>query len=104
MSSFAGRADRLLVDLDAQAGRGEPLDVPGHEGQRGLVEAVVEHLGAKVVVDADALFLDEVVRRGETDLQAGRQGDRAERAVRGELHVVHLGERGDLAYLGDAAG
>ena len=55
-------------------------------------------------MDAEALFLDQEVRRGERDLQAGGERDRAERAVRGQHRAVRLGERGDPAHLGDAAG
>ena len=69
-----------------------------------LVHHVVQDFGALVVVDADALLLDQEVGRREAHLQARGQGKGAERAVRGQLDVVDLGQGGDLADLGDAAG
>ena len=68
-----------------------------------FVEHVVEYFGALVVVDADALLLDEVVGGGEAHLQTGGERDGTERAVRRQLHVVHLGHRRDAAHLGDTA-
>jgi hypothetical protein len=97
-------ADGRLIDLDAQAGRGEPLEAAVDEAQRLGVDDVVEHFGALVVVDADRLLLDEVVGRGERHLQTRRERDRAERAVRGDHRVVRLRHRRDPSHLGDAAG
>jgi hypothetical protein len=68
------------------------------------VDDVREEVGVLVVVDAPALLLDEEVGGGERDLEAGRERDRAERAVRGEQRAVGLRERGDAVDLRDAAG
>ena len=103
MALPVGRSNCRLVDLDPEPGAGEAFDVPVHEAEWLGIEEVVEHLGALVVVDSDALFLDEVVRSREADLQARGERKRAERAVRRELDVKRLRESRDLAGLGDAA-
>src|SRR6478735_6600342 len=86
-----------LINFDAESGPGEPLDVAVDELERRLVHHVVQDFGALVVVDPDALFLDEEVGRGEAHLQAGRERQGAQRAVRRQLDFVHFGQRGDLA-------
>ena len=48
-------------------------------------------------------FLDEGVRCGEVGLEGSGEGDRSERAVRGEGDAVCLGHRRDAADLRDAA-
>src|SRR5690606_39423775 len=94
----------VFIDFDAPAGTLRD----GHHavlvGERLAVADVVEQVVVGVVVDAQALFLDEGVVAAGVDLQAGRQRDRAERAVQRQGDVVGLGHGGDLAGLGDAAG
>src|SRR5690606_15034495 len=100
-AAAVGLANGALIDLDAQARRGQQLEVAVDELQRFGVSHVVEHLGALVVVNADALLLDEEVRGRERDLQAGGKSEWPERAVRGELHVIDLGQGRDATNLGD---
>ena len=74
-----------FVDLDTQSRAGQPpnMAIDEHEDRR--VDEVVEQIVAGVVVvDAQALLLDQEVRRGEGDLQARRERDRPQRAVRRE--------------------
>src|SRR5258706_8081393 len=85
---------RGLVDLHPQSGRARTGDASLSETEHAGVGNVVEKVGALVVVDADRVLLDQEVRSCERDLEAGCEGDRAERAVRGELGVPHFGERG----------
>ena len=94
MADLVGGPHRRLVDLDPETGSGQPLDVALDEGQRGDVDQVVEDVGPEVVVDADALLLDEVVRRRERDLQGGRQGQRPEGAVGSQRGVERLDNAG----------
>ena len=49
------------------------------------------------------VLLAEEIRRAGIELQAGRQGDRPERAMRRNHYVVNLGHRGNFARLEDAA-
>src|SRR5665647_597084 len=75
------RANGRLIDLDAQSRTSESLDVAVHELQWCLVKDVVQHLGTLVVVNPDALFLDQEVGGGEAHLQ-----------TRGELSLIHISE------------
>ena len=94
----------FLVDLDAQARPVGDL----HEAlvivEHARIAHVVEQVVALVVVDAQALFLDKRVVADRVQLQAGGQGDRAQRAVQRQGHVIGFGHVGDLAGFGDAAG
>ena len=95
--------DEGLVDLHAQP---RPLGDGAEavlDGQRRRVHQVVQHVVVAVVVDAHALLLDEGVVADRIQLQRGGQGQRAERAVRGERHVMGRGQGGDLHALADAA-
>ncbi|MCY1223000.1 hypothetical protein D9M72_351090 [compost metagenome] len=69
-----------------------------------LVGDVVEDVVARIVMDAQALLLDEGVVADGVDLKAGGERDRSERAMRRQCHVVGFRHRRDLAALGDAAG
>src|SRR5450759_283275 len=70
-----------LVDLDAQPWTGQAGDRSVGVVEHARVDEVVQHLGADVVVDADALLLDHVAGGAEADLQRRGEADRAERTV-----------------------
>ncbi len=103
MSARVGGAYRGLVDLHAQAGRLPAADGAFGERERRAVDDVVEQFRVGVVVDADALFLDQEVGSREGDLQAGGERERPEWTVRGEQRVEGLREGGNPAHLGDTA-
>src|SRR6185437_11533337 len=103
--SFAGPlADVVLVDLDAEARPGGDGDVPGGVGERAGFREVVEQVVGDVVVNAEALLLDEGVVGAGVELQAGGERDGPERAVQRDGGVVGLRHGGDAAGLADAAG
>ena len=93
----------IFVDLDAQPRpvryRNEAILILEYFSVADVVEQVV----ALVVVDAQALFLNEGVVADAIQLQARSQRNRPERAMQRQRHVVGLGHAGDLARLGDAA-
>ena len=96
--------DVVFVDLDP-----EPRPVGDLHVAIGVVEDlwvldVVEEVVALVVVDAEALLLDEGVVAVGVDLEIHRQRDRPERAVQGDGHVVCLGHVRDFSRFGDSAG
>ncbi len=104
VAGAVGGAYGGLVDGDAESGGVAAQGVPVDESEGRRVDEVGEEVGVLVVVDAPTLFLDEEVGGGERDLETGRQCDRAEGAVRGELGAVGLREGGDAVDLRDAAG
>ncbi len=57
-----------------------------------------------IVVDAQRHFLDDVVGRSDSQLHAGAQSQRTQRAVRRHGDVIGLGHGGDAADFGNAAG
>lgn len=79
-------------------------DAPVLELEDGSVGEVVQKAGPGVVVDAEALLLDQEVGGGEAHLEAAGERDRAERAVRGQGHVVGLCHRRCPPHLRDASG
>jgi hypothetical protein len=104
VADLGALGDIVLVDFDAQArasGNGdEAFRVVEHRPIRQIIEQVI----ADVVVDAEALLLNEGVVGTPVDLQAGGERNRAERTVQRHGNVVRLGHGGDLAGLGNAAG
>ncbi|MNV12343.1 hypothetical protein D3C71_1029410 [compost metagenome] len=94
----------FLVDLDAQTRAVRDLHEALVVVEHPWVFDVVEQVVALVVMDAQALFLDERVVASRVQLQARRQGNRAQRAMQRQRHVVGFGHVGDLAGFGDAAG
>lgn len=70
----------------------------------GRVGQIVEQIRPLIVMDAQALFLNEGVWRTEVQLQRGGEGDRTKRTVRCNGHIVGFGHRSDLADLPDPPG
>ena len=102
--SFARAFDDVfLIDLNAQPGPRRDVDHAVFIVEDRGVGDVVEQVVARVVVDAQALFLDERVVAAGIDLQAGGERDRAQRAVQRERDIVGFGHHRDLPRLGDAA-
>src|SRR5690625_2409395 len=91
----------VLVHAHAQPRGFGAQDVSVGEGEDLGVQNVVEQFGVLVVVDADALFLDEEVGCGKSDLEARGQGQGTEWTVGGHKDVVGLGQGGDPSHLGD---
>lgn len=81
MPELGGPLHGRLVDLDAHPRPRVAGRPSAGEGERAGVEEVVQDVVVLVVVDADALFLDEEVGDGEGELQAGGRRDGAERAL-----------------------
>jgi hypothetical protein len=104
VAAFGGGADRVLVDGDAETGCRRAVDVAVAKREGCRVGQVVEMAAAVAVADAQYLFLHDEVGDGEVELEAGGEGDRAERAVRGHQDVARLCHRGDATGLGDAVG
>ena len=65
-----GSEQTFFVDLDAEAGSRQGGDAAVDAGEILFVDDVVEEVGAVVVVNADALFLQRRVPGNEVDLQA----------------------------------
>ena len=103
MAFFGGFAQFLFVDGHAEAGQTAAEDTAVLVVEDGFVLQVVEHVRALVVVDAEALLLDNGVRRAIVELEAGREGDGAERAVRRDGDVETFRHGGDFADFRDAA-
>src|SRR5699024_11679840 len=79
--SFGGSfADVVFVDLDAETRSSWNTDHAVVVVEHRRVGDVVEQVIARVVVDAQALFLDEGVVAAGIDLQAGGERDRAQGA------------------------
>lgn len=96
--------DLVLVDVDAQPGAGQHVNVPILDvPDLGVLGVAGQVLGARVVVDAQAHLLDGKVGTCGDDLAVGRQGDGPQRAVRRQGDVVGLGHGRDALHLGDAA-
>src|SRR5699024_2302921 len=81
----------VLVDLD-------PQPRPGRDGHHavpivedGAVHHVVEQVVVGVVMDAQALLLDEGVVGPGVDLQAGGQGDLSQREYRRSPRAIGVG-------------
>src|SRR5262245_40705838 len=73
-----------FVALHAQPGLSGWVDIAVADFEDRAVDEIIQQIVADVVVNPEALLLNDRVRRGEVDLQASSQRDRAERAVRGE--------------------
>ena len=76
MTGLGGPGDRSLVDVDAETRAVESAHVAILVGEDGSVGQVMEQVRLMVVVNLQALFLDEQVRCGEADLQARGESDR----------------------------
>src|SRR5215212_8121551 len=96
--------DVVLVDLDTQARAAGDGDEAVRVREYRRIGEVVQQVVVDVVMNTEALFLDEGVVGAGVDLQAGGKGDGAERAVQRDRDVVRLCHRGDLAGLADPAG
>src|SRR5215213_8504354 len=96
--------DVVLVDLDTQARAAGDGDEAICVREYRRIGEVVQQVVVDVVMNTEALFLDEGVVGAGVDLQAGGKGDGAERAVQRDRDVVRLCHRGDLAGLADPAG
>src|SRR6266508_1997870 len=70
MPSLVSGTDGLLVHLDPETRPVQPVDVAVDEPEDGRIDDLVEQVVVRVVVDAQALLLDQEVRRREGDLQA----------------------------------
>jgi hypothetical protein len=73
-------------------------------GEHRRIGNIIQKIVGRVVVNAQALFLDHGVVADRIQLQAGRQRDRPQRAMQSQAHVIAFRHRGDLAGFGDAAG
>src|SRR5690606_17848000 len=93
----------FLVDLYSQPRAIRNLDEAAFIFKYASVRQIVEEVVGLVVVDAEALLLDECVMAGGVHLQAGRQRDGAQRAMRRRGHIEGLGHGDDLFAFGDAA-
>jgi hypothetical protein len=95
--------DVLLIELNAQSG----LAGDGHKSiavrKRAWIENVVEQVVLLVVVDSQALFLNESVVADSIKLETGRQRNRAQWAVQCERNVIGFGHSSDLTDFGDSA-
>src|SRR5215216_1099773 len=96
--------DVVLVDLDTQARAAGDGDEAIRVREYRRIGEVVQQVVVDVVMNTEALFLDEGVVGAGVDLQAGGEGDGAERAVQRHRDVVRLCHGGDLAGLADPAG
>jgi len=96
--------DVLLVDFNPQSWSLRNAHIALVVGKDFGLRQIVQQIIALVVVDAQALLLDESVVRHRIDLQTSGQRYRAERAVQRKGDVVGFGHGGDLAGFGDAAG
>src|SRR4051794_21158443 len=103
MPSLCGGPDFRLIDLDAESRPPGPIDEAGAVMEHGGIHQVVQKVAPLVVMNAEALLLDEGIRSAEVDLQGGSETDRAEWAVRCDGYIVSLGHGGDLLQLGNAA-
>src|SRR5690606_3870535 len=69
----------ILVDVDAQAGALRNGHVPIPVFEYAAILDVIQNVIGRVVVDAEALLLDEGVVASRIHLKARRKRDRAER-------------------------
>src|SRR5690606_24295676 len=103
MAGGGGAAHCRLVHLDAEAGAGGDQQLPVLEGEAVPGQRVVAQIALRVVVDAEALLLDEGVVADGVDLQAGGQRDGAERAMGRQRHATGSGPMADAHHFRDAA-
>src|SRR3954452_14911167 len=73
--------DVLFVDLDAEARTRRDVHVPVAVVEHRGIDEVVEQIVGGVVLDSEALLLDDGVVASGVDLQARCQRDRSQRAV-----------------------
>src|SRR5713226_962221 len=90
--------DRLVVQLDAQAGFLRQLNVALHHALNRL-----RHQRRAVRVPMDH-FLDEEIRNRRVEVEASRRRHRAQRVMRRKADVVGLRHGGDLLQLRYPAG
>src|SRR4029450_886814 len=86
--------DIVLVDVDAQTGADRESDKAFGIVEHRAIGQIVEQITAHVVVDTEALLLDEGVVRTAVDLQTGGECNWAEGTVQCDRDVVRLGHRG----------
>src|SRR4051812_9344696 len=80
-----------LVDVDAEARTLRHRQIAVDGSQRLLVGAEVQEIvAAGIVMDAEADFLDGMVRRAGRDLQAGPERQRPKRAMGSDGDVIGL--------------
>ena len=96
---FCAFTDVVDVNVDTETGAVRQVDVAIFVVEDRRVDEVVEDIIALVVVNVEALFLDERVRRDGIDLQTRRECNRPERAVWRHCHVVRFGHRRDFVSL-----
>src|SRR3954447_12227882 len=105
MAVLVGLAHRSLVDVYTEARPLRHRQKTVDRRQNLLVGAVVEEAVAPGGgVNAQADFLDGMVGRAGSDLQARAERERTQWAVRSDCDVVRLGHRGNLAHFQNAAG
>ena len=73
MADLGRLAHLVLVDGDSESRQGVAIDITVLVAEDLGVFKVVEEVGALVVVDAEALLLDDGVRRAVVKLEACRE-------------------------------
>jgi hypothetical protein len=104
MTLFGAFSDVILVDVDAQAGGGGDGDEAFRIVENRPIGQVVKQVIAHVLVDTEALLLDDGVVRAAVNLQAGGKRNGAEGTMQRHRDVVRLRHCGDLAGFGNAPG
>ncbi|MND63827.1 hypothetical protein D3C80_551450 [compost metagenome] len=102
--AFLGSFDHIgFVDFDTEARPLRNADEAIGVMEDFLVGDIVEDIVALIIVDTEALFLNEGVVGDCIDLQAGGKGDRAERAMGCQRHIIGFRHGGYLAAFGNPA-
>src|SRR5690606_16016192 len=72
----------LFVHFDPEPGPCQIAHKTVFISEYGGIFQIVEQIRTLIVMNAEALLLDECIRRARVQLQASGEGDRTERAVR----------------------
>src|SRR5579875_2374869 len=103
--AYCGSAPyRFLIDGNAQARPTRHRDIAVLIGKNCGVGQVVEEVCLLIIVNAQALFLDQHIVGTGIKLETGGERDGTKGAVWGYRYVVRLGHSCDLAAFGDASG
>ena len=102
MSGLSSTAHLFFIHGDPQAGTSGLLQ-PAVGEVKSPVRGEVFKIAPSIVVNIQALFLNEGVRRAEIQLNARGQCDRTQGTVRRDSHVVTLGHSGNFAGFQNAA-
>src|SRR5699024_10021825 len=100
----AALADVIFVDFYADPRLVWNLHMPVRILEYRRVFDVIQYVVPLVVVDAEALFLDDGVMASRINLQARCQCNRPERTMRCSSDIKGFGHRYDLLAFRDAAG